>query len=158
MRALHFFILALLIGCSSPPEITREEIHQQHPQLSVMDDASFYYQAWKGTPYQYGGSTKNGIDCSAFTQNFYEQIYQYPLSRTTLDQAQEGRSVALNEIKKGDLVFFKTGTKVRHVGIYVGNREFMHASTSKGVIISSLDNPYWKKSYWQVRRYINMNE
>ena len=110
------------------------------------------YQTWKGTPYRLGGNSRRGIDCSAFVQIGYQEVFDRILPRTTLEQARQGRKVSLGQARKGDLVFFKTGRTLRHVGIYLGNREFLHASTSRGVVISSLDTPYWRRAFWQARR------
>ncbi|WP_297478269.1 NlpC/P60 family protein [uncultured Photobacterium sp.] len=110
------------------------------------------YRNWKGTPYRYGGSSKKGIDCSAFVQVGYSSVYKKALPRTTLQLVKKGKKVNRNNAKEGDLVFFRTGRNSRHVGIYLGNLKFMHASQSKGVIISRLDNPYWRRHFWQIRR------
>nr|WP_304441025.1 NlpC/P60 family protein [Photobacterium sp. J15] len=110
------------------------------------------YASWKGTPYRLGGSSKQGIDCSAFVQVGYSDVFYFMLPRTTAEQAKLGQWIPLSEAREGDLVFFKTGRKVRHVGIYLGNASFLHASTSRGVMISRLDNPYWRSAFWQVRR------
>ncbi|MDD9177641.1 MULTISPECIES: C40 family peptidase [Aliivibrio] len=155
----HFiltFTLLTLFGCASSPEpqLTKEEIRIQHPQLSTSDAYQDYFQEWQGVPYKYGGTTKRGVDCSAFTQDALYNLHQLSLPRTTQYQVVIGQLIPLENAQKGDLIFFKTSVKVRHVGLYIGNREFMHASTSKGVIISSLDNPYWKKAFWQVRRVL----
>ncbi|PQJ89310.1 MULTISPECIES: C40 family peptidase [Aliivibrio] len=151
-------ILALLglFGCASSPspQLTEQEIETKYPQLSQSNGYQDYFQEWQGVPYKYGGTNKDGVDCSAFTQNALINLHQLSLPRTTQNQVVTGIKIPLSEAKKGDLVFFKTSVKVRHVGVYIGNREFMHASTSKGVIISSLDNPYWKKAFWQVRRVL----
>ncbi len=76
------------------------------------------------------------------------------LPRTVDEQRKLGFAVKKSQLKVGDLLFFKTGWSSRHVGIYIGNNEFMHASTSQGVMISSLDNSYWKQKYWQARRLL----
>lgn len=157
-------IFSSLVGCASSPSSVQEPqstpIKQQkidtstYPKFAQEPNYQAYFQEWKGVPYKYGGINKQGIDCSAFTQDALQALHQYSLPRSTAYQASSGIRVSLNNAKKGDLVFFKTGRKVRHVGVYIGNNEFMHASTSKGVIISSLENPYWKKTYWQIRRVL----
>ncbi|MCG7496393.1 NlpC/P60 family protein [Vibrio sp. Of7-15] len=113
-----------------------------------------HYDNWKGTPYRLGGDSKFGIDCSAFVQITMQSVYNQSLPRTTAQQQYSGTQIAYNELQQGDLVFFKTGKKIRHVGVYVGGRKFMHASTSKGVIVSRLDNPYWADAYWHARRVL----
>lgn len=109
------------------------------------------YQKWQGTPYRLGGNNLYGVDCSAFVQAVYYDAYGLTLPRTTAFQSKVGKKVAYSEAKSGDLIFFKTGRKTRHVGIYLGADAFMHASTSKGVIISRLDNPYWASVFWHFR-------
>ena len=74
------------------------------------------------------------------------------LPRTTEELAREGERVDRSELQAGDLVFFKTGFRQRHVGIYMGGKRFLHASTSRGVMTSSLNNVYWKERYWKARR------
>lgn len=108
-----------------------------------------HFQDWKGTPYQLGGDSKAGIDCSAFVGTAYASVYNAELPRTTEAIADFGHEVERSAMKPGDLVLFKTGVFDRHVGIYMGKGVFMHASTSKGVIKSTLSNPYWRKAYWK---------
>ncbi|MGB2078615.1 MAG: NlpC/P60 family protein [Vibrio sp.] len=139
--------MLFLAGCSSSPDPIQTSSSARHGMQHV-------YQEWKGTPYRLGGTTKRGIDCSAFTQVAMRDVYQVNLPRTTEQLAQQGSKVSRSNAAYGDLVFFKTGWRTRHVGIYVGNNQFMHASTSKGVIISSLDNVYWKSKFWQIRRVL----
>ncbi|TVP57219.1 MAG: hypothetical protein EA349_06975 [Halomonadaceae bacterium] len=107
---------------------------------------------WQGTRYRLGGLTKQGVDCSGFVYQTFRSRLGQELPRTTELQSQLGRSVAERERQVGDLVFFRTGLKKRHVGIYLGGDEFLHASTSQGVTISSMNNPYWQSSYWHSRR------
>lgn len=100
---------------------------------------------WYGTPYKYGGTSENGIDCSGFTNILYKEIYKIQLPRISKDIAENVKRKYTNDLKEGDLVFFSfgnTGT-VNHVGIYLHNNKFVHASTSKGVIISNLTEPYY---------------
>jgi cell wall-associated NlpC family hydrolase len=110
------------------------------------------YHSWEGTPYQYGGTTRSGVDCSGFVQSVFLNAQQKALPRTARAQSHLGYQVEYEKAEAGDLVFFKTSSKVNHVGIYLGSEHFMHASTSKGVTISRLDNPYWASVFWQVRR------
>lgn len=111
-----------------------------------------YFNAWQGTRYQLGGSTHQGLDCSAFVKNTYREVYRLELPRATKQQAKMGVSVRKSNLQRGDLVFFKTGWRLRHVGIYTKNGRFIHASTRRGVIESSLNERYWDKHYWKARR------
>jgi len=100
---------------------------------------------WYGTPYKYGGNNQDGIDCSGFTNALYKEIYKIQIPRVSKDIAENVKRKYAEDLKEGDLVFFsfgKTGT-VNHVGIYLHNNKFVHASTSKGVIISNLTEPYY---------------
>ncbi|WP_233401944.1 NlpC/P60 family protein [Marinomonas ostreistagni] len=110
------------------------------------------YRDWQHTPYAWGGMSKQGVDCSGLVYLTFQQQFGTLLPRTTEQQAQSGDYIDLQQLAPGDLVFFKTASKVRHVGIYVEQGKFLHASTSKGVILSRLDNVYWKKHFWHARR------
>jgi cell wall-associated NlpC family hydrolase len=112
------------------------------------------FREWEGTPYVYGGTTRRGIDCSAFVQVVYRAVYHYDLPRTTLQQVKLGRRIRPENIQQGDLIFFHTGPDTRHVGVYVADGEFMESSSSRGVIISELSNPYWRQHFWQIRRIV----
>ncbi|MCQ8895447.1 NlpC/P60 family protein [Limnobacter humi] len=111
-------------------------------------------KAWQGTPYRLGGSSRQGVDCSAFTQITLAQRLSLNLPRTTEQQADVGFDVAQEAMQPGDLVFFRTGRRSNHVGIYLGSRWFLHASTSEGVTLNSLDEAYWKRHYWTARRVL----
>jgi len=110
---------------------------------------------YMNTPYKYGGNSLNGIDCSAFTQNVYQSSWMIPLNRSARDQYQQGTVVENREdLKFGDLIFFNTRRRVRpgHVGIYIGENLFAHASSTLGVTISSLEHNYYNKRYMGARR------
>jgi cell wall-associated NlpC family hydrolase len=104
---------------------------------------------WQGVRYRNGGLSKRGVDCSGFVYLTFGTRLGIRLPRSTGGQASIGRNIRQSSLRPGDLVFFKTGWKVRHVGIYLGNRQFIHASTSNGVMASSLDNRYWSQHYWK---------
>jgi cell wall-associated NlpC family hydrolase len=110
-----------------------------------------HYSTWEGVRYKFGGTDKEGIDCSAFIQKIYRN-FDFHLPRTTREQIKIGKTIQKHELKFGDLVFFKTSKTSRHVGIYIGNQEFIHASTKFGVTTSSLENSYWIKRYEKSRR------
>ncbi len=110
------------------------------------------YQAWKHVRYQLGGLSRRGIDCSGFTQKTFADRFDITLPRDTRSQAKSGKAVSRKHLRPGDLVFFKIGHGTRHVGIYLDDGRFLHASTSKGVIISRLDEAYWAKHYWKAVR------
>lgn len=108
------------------------------------------------TPYKFGGNTLNGIDCSAFTQSVYRDALNINLNRTAREQFKQGKVVDKDELEFGDLVFFNTRRRVRpgHVGIYIGDGLFAHASTKNGVTISSLGENYYSKRYMGARRVV----
>lgn len=111
-----------------------------------------HYEKWRGTPYIDGGMSASGIDCSGFTVLAYRDLFGVSLPRTAGEQAESGREVPKAFLKTGDLVFFNTGRTKKHVGIYLADDQFIHASLSKGVTLSSLDDSYWQDKYWQARR------
>ena len=107
------------------------------------------------TPYKYGGNSTNGIDCSAFTQAVYHNVLSLDLNRSAREQFKQGIEVDDREdLKFGDLVFFNTRRRVRpgHVGIYIGDNLFAHASSKNGVIVSSLDQDYYSRRFMGGRR------
>lgn len=110
---------------------------------------------WMGTPYEYGGESKSGIDCSAFSREIFRTSAGISLPRTTEDQSKLGSPVPKDDLKFGDLIFFNTsGQNPSHVGIYIGDDMFAHASVSFGVTLSSLYSSYYKKRYTEARRVI----
>ena len=112
------------------------------------------YSDWKGVRYKLGGSTKKGVDCSAFVQITFKEQFGVELPRTTLGQRNIGTAINKSKLKAGDLVLFNTRRTTRHIGIYLGNNKFVHASSSQGVMISDLHNSYWSKRYTSARRVI----
>ncbi|MGB1226604.1 MAG: NlpC/P60 family protein [Poseidonibacter sp.] len=113
-----------------------------------------FYNEWKHVKYRFGGNSKRGIDCSAFTQRIYKEKFDIKIPRSTRTQVKVGKEVKKSELELGDLIFFKTGKRDRHVGVYMGNGDFMHASI-KGVKFSKVDKPFYKKAYWTSRRIID---
>lgn len=108
-----------------------------------------FIEEWYGTPYRMGGTSKSGIDCSAFVRALYEKVYSTGIDRTSRDQfAASIRLKDKEELQEGDLVFFKIKTRrISHVGVYLANGKFVHASSSRGVVISDLNDSYWVRYY-----------
>lgn len=127
------------------PELIRQALLDEHKR-------------WVGTPYVLGGESQRGIDCSALVQQVFDEAFAVELPRTTSGQVLEGRRVERDELNPGDLVFFRPPGPYRHVGVYVGEGRFLHASSSQGVILSRLDNVYWNRYYWQARRPLARTE
>lgn len=119
------------------------------------EDIVDYAKKFIGTPYKWGGTTPQGFDCSGFLQYVFKE-FNVQLPRRCADQFYQGESVDRNSLVPGDLVFFNTNNQgPSHVGMYIGNNEFIHASSSKGVIISNLDMSYYKTRYIGAKRYLN---
>ena len=110
------------------------------------------YNQWRGVRYREGGLSKSGVDCSGYVHLTYKSKFKRKIPRSTELLAKSGKKIHSSQMRPGDLVFFKTGWKTRHVGIYLKDGKFMHASSSRGVMISKLNNPYWSDAYWMSRR------
>lgn len=108
---------------------------------------------WYGTPYRLGGNTKNGIDCSAFSQFLFASVYGLSIPRTAREQYNlTSRIISRTQLTEGDLIFFNTRGGISHVGVYLQNNKFVHASTSGGVMISDIYDEYWAKKFVGVGR------
>ncbi|WP_447969502.1 NlpC/P60 family protein [Nitrospira sp. M1] len=154
-------IVLSVVGCQSAPRHATNPIVSIHASTTTVmlsnEDAvkrSLYAQLdeWNDVDYDYGGLSKDGVDCSGFVYLTYQSHFGVTLPRTTAQQSHVGQPVAQRHLRPGDLVFFKTGRKTRHVGIFVEGRQFIHASKSRGVMMSSLDDFYWSKKYWKAKR------
>ncbi|HEF8773780.1 TPA: bifunctional murein DD-endopeptidase/murein LD-carboxypeptidase [Providencia stuartii] len=134
---------------------SQDEFEQLVQSVDTKSKIMDQYANWKGVSYRLGGTTKSGVDCSSFVQRTFIEQFGVALPRTTSEQESSGKSVSRNSLKAGDLVLFKTGRRMKHVGIYIGDNKFVHASTSSGVIVSEMTNEYWNKRYYAGRRIIN---
>jgi probable lipoprotein NlpC len=110
------------------------------------------YEEWKGTRYQIGGMSRQSVDCSGFVHITFKSRLGIILPRSTHLQVELGQHVDKDELRPGDLVFFKTGRTLRHVGVYLEDGRFLHASSKLGVAISHLNENYWKSAYWKAKR------
>lgn len=168
-----FIILISMTACNSSrsvsyksseykrkKEITKKKTERESNPKMAKEANSVLKEAYKflGTPYKYGGTTRSGLDCSGLVINSFQAIgIQMP--RISRDQANQGKEIRLHDAKEGDLVFFNTsGSKISHVGIVekVKNGEifFIHSSTSKGVIVSSMEETYWNKRFVKATRVL----
>ncbi len=112
--------------------------------------------SYLGTPYKFGGESKSGMDCSAFTKEVFLQSTNYKLPRSTSEQIKVGETISQQNMKFGDLIFFNTtGVNPSHVGIFIGDNMFAHASQAYGVTISSFESSYYKKHFTEARRLSN---
>ena len=110
---------------------------------------------WIGTPYRLGGGSKKGIDCSGFAFELYNKVFNTLIGNNSRNIFSMVNPINKSELKEGDLVFFKIGSRsITHMGVYMGNNKFAHASTSKGVMISDLDEAYWRKYYYKGGRLL----
>jgi cell wall-associated NlpC family hydrolase len=109
---------------------------------------------WAGVPHEWGGTSRQGIDCSSLVQTVYSEAFAVSVPRTTEAQADVGTRVSRRALRPGDLVFFLPSRGKPHVGIYLSDGEFVHASSSRGVTVSNLDRSYWTDAWWQARRVL----
>jgi len=149
----------LLLGLSACGVANQQRAVNQTGQTSVQSGTiieALYkaHEEWQGTPYVLGGSGIGGVDCSSFTQIIFRDYFGKTLPRNTRQQLQEGSSVRRNHIRPGDLIFFRTGRDLLHVGIAIEDGKFLHASVSSGVMISRVDQRYWASRYLASRRVI----
>lgn len=178
LRAIPAVAVAVLLSACSTTNDTARNMHSETHAVGTNNDASSLqasqdefelmvrnldvktrlmdqYAGWKGVRYRLGGSTKRGVDCSSFVQRTFREQFGLELPRSTWEQQETGKSVSRSQLRTGDLVLFRAGSTGRHVGIYIGNNQFVHASTSSGVTISSMNEPYWKKRYNEARRVLS---
>lgn len=128
----------------------------QPPQ--VISPAAWRTEAnrWLGVKYRKGGTDRTGIDCSGLTSAMYLSVAGLSLPRTSEDQFRCGKQVSLNDLRPGDLVFFISLSQriIDHVGLYLGDTQFVHASPSKGVVVSSLRQDYYAARFHSAKRII----
>ena len=162
MKRFHWLIPCLLVilleSCRTiTPQVDYQELARASVRLDMdidmNDNHALYVESaqWLGVPYRNGGTTEQGIDCSGLTSAIYKKVYRKSLERNSDDQRKKDcRKVKKSKLREGDLVFFHNGRKKKtatHVGIYLKDRKFIHASSRQGVIISTIDEDYWEK-HW----------
>lgn len=164
---LLFLLLLLVSSCKSKKSYSSKKRQTHTVKVKTTAKASKeaetivkYAKTFDGTRYKYGGTTKKGMDCSGLIYTSYKK-YNVTLPRTTSGLKSTGDWIDVKEVNVGDLLFFatkKNSRKVNHVGIVTnvrtGNVEFIHASSSKGVMISSLAQKYWYFAFVQARRVL----
>ena len=163
---LLVFTIILLTSCSTSRNVRhrtsdyKKKTERTHRNSVTKTTNTVLKEAYKylGTPYKFGGSTSSGMDCSGLVINAYDAAgIQMP--RISREQANEGKEIRIREVQEGDLLFFNTSGKgISHVGIVekIKNGEifFIHSSTSKGVIISSMEESYWSKRFVKATRVL----
>ena len=155
-----FVYAMLLAACSSAPhyssETTSVKAPGTHADLSdthkIKQILNQQYRDWNHVQHRMGGTSKKGVDCSGLVYQTYRTKFGVELPRSTENQSKIGLAVNQDQLRAGDLVFFKTGIFKRHVGMYIDEGEFLHVSSRKGVMVSNLENPYWRSAYWKARR------
>ena len=167
----------LLSGCHSSRKTTRGDLYDKadievakpvktkpgkadkKDKSSLADKIEAEALAWLGTPYRYGGQDRNGTDCSGMVMCIYDKVADTALPRNSAEQQRFCTPIDRNELSKGDLVFFCTGRqkdRVSHVGIYLADGRFVHASTSKGVVVSTLDQDYYIRTFHSAGRVLEI--
>lgn len=165
MRLILIISLVVSFGLSKAQDSTAtaktidpqriEEISNICQELGLPNNEAANYDLlvftldWRGTPYSYGGSSKKGTDCSGFTSKAYMQVYNKELPRISRDIYANSMPIKKNALYEGDLVFFATagGSRITHVGIYLWDGYFAHASSSQGVMVSSLKQKYYQRTF-----------
>ena len=111
---------------------------------------------WYGTPYKYGGCEKTGVDCSCFTINLFEKVYGKKMPRTAGEIYKECDKLKIEKAEEGDLIFFKINSNsITHVGVYLRDNKFVHASTTRGVLVNSLTETYYQKYFYSAGKLKN---
>lgn len=135
-------------------QASQDEFEAMVRNVDIKSKIMDQYADWKGVRYRLGGDTKRGIDCSGFVQRTFREQFGMDLPRSTYEQEDMGKKIQRTKLRPGDLVLFRAGSTGRHVGIYLGNDKFVHASTSSGVTISNMNETYWDKRYREARRVL----
>ncbi|WP_312042432.1 NlpC/P60 family protein [Erwinia sp.] len=162
LRTMTVLALMIVAGCSSHTrdEANGDNVKATHragepdliPVIAALHDQMY---SWEGTPYQWGGTELSGVDCSGFVWRTLKDRFNLPMKRVTTSQLiHMGTRIQPDRLQPGDLVFFRVNRQM-HVGFYDTDRHFLHASASRGVMRSSLDNVYWKSVFLEARRLPN---
>ncbi|MFC3395945.1 bifunctional murein DD-endopeptidase/murein LD-carboxypeptidase [Brenneria rubrifaciens] len=136
-------------------QASQDEFEAMVRNVDIKSKLLNQYASWKGVRYRLGGDSRRGIDCSAFVQRTFREQFGMDLPRSTYEQRDIGEKVARTKLRPGDLVLFRAGSTGRHIGIFLGNNQFVHASTSSGVMISNMGDTYWNKRYQEARRVLS---
>lgn len=165
-KLLLLFLGALLmISCGSSKKIASSQSpkgnNNTNKEVTVADKIVWTAVSYKGVPYKFGGMTKRGMDCSGLIHTSFKQR-NVDLPRTSREMYTKGYDIPLKKVKRGDLLFFKTARKrgkVNHVGLVTsvknGDIHFIHSTSSRGVIVTSLWQKYWRKAFIKAKRVLN---
>ncbi|MFL5763832.1 MAG: C40 family peptidase [Bacteroidia bacterium] len=173
LRRLIYFSLLLFISMAGSSCRSHKETVSKDPEVKEsknvrkkyavllnvdpdkVDNIKLYsfIDDWYGVPYKYGGKAKSGIDCSNFTCTLYANVYGRSISGTSSSLYEQCKTVSKKDLEEGDLIFFKIDSdKISHIGVYLQNNKFVHATTKKGVMIDDLDEAYYQKYYYKSGR------
>lgn len=165
------FIIILLVSFSSCKSSKKAKTSKKNTStvitkndkknISQSESIIHFAKQFQGVKYKWGGTTKAGMDCSGLVYESF-RTHDIYLPRISRDMAKKGKAISLKQVQKGDLLFFKTSKNrrnaINHVGLIVDIKnndiKFIHATTSKGVIISGLNEPYWHKAFTEARRIL----
>lgn len=137
-------------------EINKMENPRSGNTATTRDKLMEIILSYMGTPYKIGGTDHSGMDCSGFSMVVFDSVFRVELPHSAKQQATLGDDVTMSDLSIGDLIFFKTiGHRISHVGIYLGDDLFAHASVTQGVTISSLESTYYKHRYAGARKIIS---
>ncbi len=155
-----FWILLILMFACTPAARFSSQRGQPQQNEPIRNERSRLWQvaqSWLHVPYRYGGMDRNGIDCSALSRTLYRDAFGIELPRMAKDQMKGGTFVRQPWLKEGDLLFFRDdrGSFQDHVGVFLGDGQFIHASSSYGVIISDLFAAYYQERLIMARRYLD---
>jgi murein DD-endopeptidase / murein LD-carboxypeptidase len=174
--AFIIFIITVMYSCRSGKEITKTEdrspehtvsnpkkIEKKYASLLSVSENEItnlqlysFIDEWYGVPYKYGGKNKSGIDCSNFTSTLYKNIYNTSVSGSSSSIFTKCKVIPIKDLKEGDLLFFKIEkNEISHIGVYLKNNKFVHATTKKGVMIDDLNEAYYKKYFYKAGRLTN---
>lgn len=160
-----------------PSSETQEVVHEKHSEKQYENKSTYRYLSdrlgisvntrdnvelyetvarWLHTPYKYGGNTRKGVDCSGLVCNVYKSVFHKRLQRRSVDIFNQNCSrISKRELREGDLIFFSTGKnkgRINHVGIYLKKNKFVHSSSSKGVIVSDMNESYYRRTFYACGR------
>lgn len=146
-------------------KILHYNLYQMSEKLRIPFDSAYNTEIlltgceWVGVPYQYGMCSKNGTDCSGFAQYLYRRVYQLELVHSSAGIYQQCKPVKKADLEHGDLLFFKIyKNRISHVGVYLGHGYFIHASVQRGVIISHLEEDYYRRTYFSGGRILQVEQ
>lgn len=159
------FLVIVISSCGTKKSATNsshKSVEEKYSQLLGVSKEDIsnkklysFIDEWYGVPYKYGGKNKSGVDCSDFATILFKEVYGKDFSGSSESMSHQSRKISSDELHEGDLVFFKIDSKdISHVGIYLQNNKFVHATTKAGVMIDDLNEEYYKKCFESAGRII----